>query len=238
MLLSITALLRLCYWYHQCLHIHNHPMSKFYDKVNEIKEKLGKRVITKARYYRLPILSDYGSDIIQYYNDLQPVLSAVKQGKVPKGIIDTLIEPVSNIKKFLQYYGNSALFQSFLYPYFSKETTSTGNFDVLVTLFNYIHDCCKQVDITLRITLPIPIKVPIFSWNKIPQQGRDELLTSLKEVFDLEEGEGESIDDARIKKIDGGNTISVTASKIRILIKLDLEKKKAIAIIDSTNRKT
>jgi hypothetical protein len=142
-------------------------------------------------------------------------------------------KPVSNIKTFLQYYGDSALFESFLYPYFCKETISAENLNLLSTLFYYIHDCCKQVDTATRVASVVPIRIAKFSWNKIPGKDSKDLLLSLKEVFGLDS----DIDNATIEKTNEENVLKITTSQISILIELDLERMKAIATLDKDNRK-
>jgi hypothetical protein len=142
-------------------------------------------------------------------------------------------KPLSNVKTFLQYYGDSALFESFLYPYFCKETISTENLNLLSTLFYYIHDCCKQVDTAIRVASVVPIRIAKFSWNKIPGKDNMELLMSLKEIFGLDS----DIDNTNIGKTNEDNVLKITTSQISILIELDLERMKAIATLDKDNRK-
>jgi hypothetical protein len=193
--------------------------------IEEVKlEEL--RIRNNEKFYKLTEEGVYQL-FLRRPNGIWVDLLSVKKGQ----------EPRSNVRTFLQYYGNSDLFHSFLYPYFSKETIFTEDLSLLVTLLSYLHDCCKQVDIVTRIASSIPVKIPIFSWNKIPQQGLKELLMSLKEIFDLKEYDGNNIDDVVVNKTDGGNAISVTTSKVRVLIKLDHQRKKAIATLDNSDRK-
>lgn len=135
--------------------------------------------------------------------------------------------PVSYVNNFLKYYGNNALFELFLYPYFGRQTISADNIGLLVKLFRYLHNCCKQVD-----AAKIGYVVPQFFWNKIPGENNNELLASLKEIFDLENID---IDNSNIEKTSDNSTITVTASQVGVVIKLDTTRKKAIATVDMDN---
>ena len=63
--------------------------------------------------------------------------------------------PVSHICTFLKYYENNAVFNLFLYPYFERRTISAANIDLLVKLFKYLHNCCKQI-YAAKISYVIP----------------------------------------------------------------------------------
>ena len=135
--------------------------------------------------------------------------------------------PVSYVDNFLKYYGNNALFELFLYPYFGRQTISADNIGLLVKLFRYLHNCCKQID-----AAKIGYVVPHFFWNKIPGENNDELLASLKEIFDLE---NIGIDNSHIEKTSDNSTITVTAPQVGVVIKLDPTRKKAITTVDMDN---
>jgi hypothetical protein len=94
---------------------------------------------------------------------------------------------VSYVDSFLKCHGNNLLFELFLYPYFEKQTISIDNFGLLVKLFRYVHDCCVRLELALTVGVVVPYAVPKFSWNKIPGQDDAKLLTSLKEIFSLED---------------------------------------------------
>ncbi len=70
--------------------------------------------------------------------------------------------------------------------------------------------------------------IPQFSWNKVPGENDKELLTSIKEVFGID-----NLDNARIEKTPDESTISITASELSIVVKLKTGGGKAIATIDS-----
>jgi DNA-binding PadR family transcriptional regulator len=131
--------------------------------------------------------------------------------------------PVAYVRSFLKYYSNNALFELFLYPYIEKQTISADNIGVLSKLFRYLHNCCKQVD-----AAKISYVVPQFFWNKIPGENNNELLTSLKHIFTLENVD---IGNSRIEKSSDNNTISVTAPQVNIVIKLDKARGKTIATV-------
>ncbi|MGA9843496.1 MAG: hypothetical protein WBQ25_14390 [Nitrososphaeraceae archaeon] len=105
----------------------------------------------------------------------------VKNGKVP----------VSHNDNFSKYHGNNAIFNLFCIPFFNKQTIVNANSDLLSKLFRYLYNCCKLADAAAKVTYMIPQ----FSWDKVPGESNAELLTSLKEVFGLE-----NLDSASIKK--------------------------------------
>ena len=69
--------------------------------------------------------------------------------------------------------------------------------------------------------------IPQFSWNKVPGENDNGLLTSIKEAFTID-----NLDNAKIEKTPDGKTIKIITSEIDIVIKLEREKGKAIATID------
>ena len=125
---------------------------------------------------------------------------------------------------FLTNYGNNKLFEIFLYPYFEKQTISVDNFGLVVKLFRYLHNCCIQLDTTVRVGRGVPIYLPKFLWNKVPGKDDKGLLTSLNEIFNLIE-----FDKPQIRKTLDNNTLKVTTTNVRIDIKLDRTKRRAIA---------
>ena len=139
--------------------------------------------------------------------------------------------PVSYVDKFLKYYSDNALFELFLYPYFDKQTISVDNIGLLVKLFQYLHNCCRQID-----AAKVGKFIPRFSWNKVPGENNRELLTSLKEIFTLE---NINTDNSSIEKNPDNCTITITAPRVDIVIKLDDTRRKAIATaeIDNNSRK-
>jgi hypothetical protein len=133
--------------------------------------------------------------------------------------------PVSHIDKFLKYYGDNALFKIFLYPYFEKQTIYAADIDMLIKLFQYLHNCCKQVNISKGAN----VVQHLFFWNKVPGDNNSQLLASLKEIFMLENiDSGTTI----IKKSSDNNTVTVTAPQVAIAIKLDEGRKKATATFE------
>jgi DNA-binding PadR family transcriptional regulator len=130
--------------------------------------------------------------------------------------------PVSHIDNFLKYYGDNALFELFLYPYFEKQTIYAAHIDMLVKLFGYLHNCCKQVNISKGAN----VVQHLFYWNKVPGENNSQLLASLKEIFMLENIDS---DNTIIKKSSDNSTITVTAAQVTVVIKLDEKTKKATA---------
>jgi hypothetical protein len=90
--------------------------------------------------------------------------------------------PISNIDIFLKHFGDNTLFNSFLYPYFEKQTIFDADPILLGRLFRYLHDCSEQMDAAAKIDC----LVPQFSWTKVPGEQNNQFLTSLKEIFRLD----------------------------------------------------
>jgi hypothetical protein len=97
---------------------------------------------------------------------------------------------------------------------------------LLVKLFKYLHNCCKQVENSKG-----PMWFSTCSWNNVPGENNSQLLTSLKEIFMLEKIDA---DNTTIKKSPDNSSITVTAPQITIVIKLDEKAKKAITTLDMT----
>jgi DNA-binding PadR family transcriptional regulator len=133
---------------------------------------------------------------------------------------------ISRVNTFFRYYGNNVIFELFLYPYFERQTISTDNFDLLVKLFRYLHDCCKEVESAIRIHSPIPQ----FVWNKVPGEYSKEILKSLKKIFTLDD-----TDNAHIQRTPDNSAITVTTLRVHIVIKLDLTRGKATATANVDN---
>ena len=94
---EIVVLLRLCYWYHKALQINEtmqYEHCYFNDKLEEIKEELGKQLRIKAEKSGLPIFANYGSDRADYHTQLQSIITERirKQGKanIHKIILDEI----------------------------------------------------------------------------------------------------------------------------------------------------
>ena len=134
--------------------------------------------------------------------------------------------PSSNTLIFFHNNHNSLLFESFLYPYFEKDTLfAVGNY-LLGDLYNYLADCCHKIKQKLKYNnYRIPVYDTIFYWNKV-QTHNEKLLLHLKEQFNLE-----SIDSCEIEKNgDNNDTITVKTSTAPILLRYDRDSEKVIAM--------
>jgi DNA-binding PadR family transcriptional regulator len=195
---------------------------KHLDSLNLIeKVQVQYTVRNNEKYYRLTEEGIYQL----FLNRLEWVLA--DQLSVRKG--DT---PISNIRIFLKHYGKSMLFESFIYPYFESHILSTENIDLLIELFYYLSDCCKQVDKAVRIAAIVPVKIPKFSWNDDLKTNKDELLISLKQIFQLE-----ILDSDNLVIEKSPEELKIASSKFTIRIKLDRKKRKAIAVLGKYRRK-
>jgi hypothetical protein len=134
--------------------------------------------------------------------------------------------PSSNTLIFFHNYHNSLLFESFLYPYFGKNTFFAMGDYLLWDLYTYLANCCHKIKQELEYyDYNIPIYDTAFYWNKVQKHDKN-LLLHLKEQFNLE-----SIDSCEIQKInDNNDTIFVKTSAAPIIIKYDKYREKVIAI--------
>ena len=161
-----------------------------------------------AKYYELTELGIYQL----FLNKLNALhireLDTIKFHKLPS----------SNTLIFFHNYYNNLLFESFLYPFFEKETLFAIGDYLLRDLFNFLANCCHRIQQELKYYgYDIPIYNTIFYWNRIQtnngnQAYNKELLLNLKEPFNLE-----NIDSCKIEK--DGDTITVKTSTAPIIVK-------------------
>ena len=139
--------------------------------------------------------------------------------------------PSPNTLTFFHNYHNSLLFESFIYPYFERDTLfAIGNY-LLIDLFNYLGDRCHRINQTLKYYgYRIPVYDRRFYWNRIQAHDKNqaynkELLLYLKEQFGLD-----SIDSCEIENNgDNGDTITVKTSTGPIILKYDQDREKVRA---------
>jgi hypothetical protein len=175
----------------------------------------------KAKYYSLTEFGIYQL-FLNKLNGLQiRELDTIKFGKPPS----------SNTLIFFQNYHSSLLFESFLYPYFEKNTLFAIGDYLLLDLYNYLADCCHRIRQKLKYyNYRIPAYNTIFYWNRIQGQDKNqeynkELLLHLKEQFSLD-----SIDSCEIEKRgNNGDTITVKTSTGPIILKYDQDREKVRA---------
>jgi hypothetical protein len=102
----------------------------------------------------------------------------------------------------------------------------------LILFGTSLHDCCKAIEHYDR-KIPIPALYKTFGWNRVPGPDNEYLLSYIKEIFDLKD-----LGNATIKKSpDDKNVIQIVTPQNYVSIKLDLRRRKAIAICDRSNRK-
>jgi hypothetical protein len=175
-----------------------------------------------AIYYRL---TEYG--IYQLFlNKLNSLL--VNQSDVRKGT-------PSNALSFFQNYSDSMLFETFLYPYFKKDTLLAIGSSLLTDLYGYLSSCCHSIERKVKHfeLSDTSILEQIFSWNKIPGKDNDSLMLYLQRRFNLE-----SIEPYDIKKEDALEypTITVNLSSAPpIVIRLDKARNKVIMMSRTSN---
>jgi hypothetical protein len=128
-----------------------------------------------------------------------------------------------NTVTFLHNYRNIMLFECFIYPYFEKDTLfAAGNY-LLWDLYRYLTNCCGRIEQQIKYS-DIPVHHTIFLWNEVPGKDNKKLLQHLKEIFNLK-----NLDSSSLEKNDD-TTITVKTSSAYILLRLDKNKKKVIAM--------
>jgi hypothetical protein len=176
----------------------------------------------KAKYYSLTEFGIYKL-FLNKLNALQIYeLETIKSNESPS----------SNTLTFFRNYYNSLIFESFVYPYFERDTLfAIGNY-LLMDLFNYLGDCCHKIDQTLKYNdYRIPVYDTKFYWNRIQVQDKNqaynkELLLHLKKQFNID-----NIDFCKIEINDeNGDIITVKTSIGPIILKYDRGRGKVIAM--------
>jgi hypothetical protein len=149
----------------------------------------------RAKYYAL---TEYGIYRL-FLNRLNSFIA--NQAEVRK---ERKSSPSSNALTFLQNYSDSSLFQSFLYPYFKKETLFAVGASLLLDLYGYLSTCCESIqrDILGFTDYSTRFQEKIFSWEKVPGKDNMSLLLHLQHIFKLKPGS------YQIKKED--NTVNPT----------------------------
>lgn len=171
----------------------------------------------KAKYYSLTEFGIYQLFINKLSELRLRKLDTIKFNKPPS----------SNTLIFFNNYHNCFLFESFLYPYFKKDTLfAIGNF-LLWDLYGYLANCCQRIKERLEDNnYGIPVYDTIFYWNKVPGKDNKKLLLHLKEKFNLE-----NIDSCKIENSSNNNdTITIETSTAPILLMYDRERKKILAM--------
>jgi DNA-binding PadR family transcriptional regulator len=168
----------------------------------------------KAKYYQL---TEYG--IYRLFLDRVEFMLVNQSDVWHRGLSESYTS--MNTLTFFRNYGNSRLFEVFLYPYFTKESLiAIGDSLFLIKLYRYLASCCKEVEEHLNSKrLGSTFFNPIFSWNNIPGTDDQKLLAHLKEKFNLE-----NIQQAGIKKedIEQGSKIVVNIpGEAPVIITLD-----------------
>jgi len=176
-----------------------------------------------ARYYTL---TEYG--IFRLF--LDRVGSFMQdQSDVRK---DRKSSPSQNALTFLDNYSDSALFEVFLHPYFTKETLLAIGGMLLLKLYPYLETCCQAIarnilEVTKYATY---MYEKIFSWEKVPGEDDMPLLYHLQHILNLKE-----LVKYYIKKEDNIENPTITVYLPSTApIKLELDKAKNMVSVMST----
>jgi len=192
------------------------------DLIQEIEADENNVSKHKAKYYSLTEFGIYQL-FLNELNGLQiRELDTIKFNKPPS----------SNALIFFHNYQSSLLFESFLYPYFEKNTLFAIGDYLLPGLYTYLADCCHRIRQVLKYyDYNIPRYDTIFYWNRIQaynknQEYNKELLLHLKEQFDLE-----SIDSCKIERnSESSDIIIVKTSTVPIILRYNRDIEKVIVM--------
>jgi hypothetical protein len=176
-----------------------------------------------AKYYRL---TEYG--IYQLF------LNKLNELRIREfNTVKFTKSPSSNTLIFFHNYADNLLFESFVYPYFEKETLFAIGDYLLWDLYKFLADCCYRIKNQIELyDYNIPIADTLFYWNKVRGTHKKKLLLHLKDQFNLE-----SIDSCDVgeSKHDGNiATITVKTSAATILLRYD-EDRKNVTLMSTDN---
>lgn len=127
----------------------------------------------RAKYFRL---TEYG--IYQLFlKQLNSLLLTQPRSRTDREVADASLT-------FLRNYSDSILFKIFLYPYFEKETLFVIGASILWDLYEYLSTCCHSIERLINdIQLGRPLlRRNVFSWNRIPGEDDEMLLSHLKQI--------------------------------------------------------
>ena len=100
-------------------------------------------------------------------------------------------------------------FETFLYPYFEKDTLFAIGDDLLWHLYKYLTDCCYRVKDQVELyNYNVPLADTVFCWNNVHGMHKNKLLLHLKEQFNLE-----SIDSCEIGRLKHEGNIEIITVK-------------------------
>jgi hypothetical protein len=175
-----------------------------------------------AKYYRLTEYGLYQLFLKRINGVYFDTLKLNKHGIIANDYVD---------RSILTYYERCALFGTFLFPVVNKDTITGLKDSFAIAFFDYLHDCCKIIDQMLRRKdIRGRINWYIYSWNT---KSNALILDSLKEVFDLEHI---NMEKASLDKVDE-STLKIFNKDFSVLIKLDLERNKAVARLENSKKK-
>ena len=146
--------------------------------------------------------------------------------------ISTKGKSVSNTRNFLNNYGNDILFKSFLYPFFNKETLDRIEYVFLWNIYDYLHDCCKELQ-SIIDRKDLAYYEKRFSWNAVPGEDSKTLLQLLKETLHL----AGDINNVNIMKSPDDKFITFlnNTELSTIILELDRQHNRVLVKDDATN---
>jgi hypothetical protein len=140
-------------------------------------------------------------------------------------------------KGILRNYGDNILLQFSLYPYINHSTLlQITNTALLSKVSLFLYECCKEIEDALGLINNKRSRYlveEVFIWQYVPDKNYDtnNLCEFLKRKFNLD-----WIDNAKIEKIENGNSLIISHKANSILITLNDKKTKAILKINRENK--
>jgi hypothetical protein len=130
-------------------------------------------------------------------------------------------------EKIFQNYGDNIIFETFVYPYFKKQTLLQIKSHILfVEIFNYLFKCCEATESIIELLngpfyqqSRIEELKPIFIWNKVPGDHIDDLLLFLIYEIGLSYSQH-----PKIEKTDNDKIINVSTETSSATIILQQDK--------------
>jgi hypothetical protein len=198
-------------------HVQNILKSGLIEQIQDSDKEHGKKYY-KLTEYGLYLLFLNGPSILVDQNKLQNVNEPT----------------ISLTASIFQYYKDSLLFHVFLYPFIQKETIEKINSPfILIFILEYLTDCCRTVAYLLNDPHLMHDKyIRIFNWVNPTKQDIIRLLEGIRRKFKLQIDDYNKIKFKRINE----KTLIISHPNFEVVIKLDLEGKKATVRLDKSKQ--
>jgi hypothetical protein len=147
-------------------------------------------------------------------------------------LIANKILSYDQIRTLIKNYGDHILFQFFIYPYVTRDTLlKIQDSFIFLRISSYLGECCQKIEDTFDYVRHTSnqknghLTRQLFTWDNVPREDSDteSLRQFLQGMFPFD-----WLEMAEIKKTENAAGITITHGKNTALIKLDIERNKAI----------